>query len=240
ALNEALATVEQGLVVFFDDDVRLSPGVLVAYAEAAAEYPEHGAYFGGPFGVDYEERPPEWLIPLLPWSARGLNLKTGPKAPFYLGFNWAAFTSDIHKTGGFNPNYGPGSPIGAGGQETNMQRRMRDLHIEGVDVLDAHVWHYVPRQSCTPDWALQRAYRAGLTRGVEARRRRRTRFMLQQVKRVTLALPDVVPHLLRRDSPEWYKAVIPIAWPLAIIRAYVRPPRPALQESKRLEGTETP
>ncbi|NNF57144.1 MAG: glycosyltransferase, partial [Rhodothermaceae bacterium] len=42
ALNEALATVEQGLVVFFDDDVRLSPGVLVAYAEAAAEYPEHG------------------------------------------------------------------------------------------------------------------------------------------------------------------------------------------------------
>src|SRR5690625_3949232 len=56
ALNEALKTIADGLVVFFDDDVRLEPGVLEAYAEAAEAHPEP-AFFGGSLGVDYEKRP---------------------------------------------------------------------------------------------------------------------------------------------------------------------------------------
>ena len=42
ALNEALRTVGAGLVVFFDDDVRLDPGVLEAYAAACRAPPRAG------------------------------------------------------------------------------------------------------------------------------------------------------------------------------------------------------
>ena len=38
ALNEALETIADGLVVFFDDDVQVEAQVLVAYAEAAERY----------------------------------------------------------------------------------------------------------------------------------------------------------------------------------------------------------
>ncbi len=226
ALNEALGTVEPGLVVFFDDDIRMVPGILTAYTEAAAEYEPGEVFFGGPFDIDYEgDPPPDWLRPLLPWSARGLDLENGPKAPFYLGFNWAAFTEDIRAQGGFDPNFGPGSPIGAGGQETTMQRQMGDQGFKGVDVLGAKVWHWVPRERCTAEWALDRARSVGLTRGILSRQQGKRRFILQQIKRLTLALPAIVSASLRRGTPEWYEMAIPLSIPFAIVRGYLFPPR---------------
>lgn len=160
ALNAALATLESGLVVFFDDDVRLHPDVLVAYAEAAAEWRER-AYFGGLCGVDYEERPPAWLLPYLPVSARGFDPRRKNGA-FYLGFNWAAYVEEVREAGGFDPRFGPGSPTGATtGDETVMQQRLLKRGARPVHVVRAVVWHHVPRDRCTPEWLFQRARREG-------------------------------------------------------------------------------
>lgn len=167
ALNEALQTVEGGLVVFFDDDVRVAAGVLEAYAEAARLHPNGGAFYGGPVRIDYELHPPAWLIPHLPHSARGYELSDrGTMSDEYLGFNWAAFVSDIMEAGGFDPQYGPGSPTGARGQESDMQQRMRARGVGPYDVPAAIVWHYVPRERSTLRWMLGRCYQQGISRNL--------------------------------------------------------------------------
>lgn len=199
ALNEALATVGEGLAVFFDDDVRLEPGVLEAYAEAAEAHPER-AFFGGSFGCDYEERPPDWLLPLLPFSARGVQLPTTERPPEYLGFNWAAYVSDIEAVGGFNPDFGPGSPTGAAGQESDMQRRLRQAGAQDVDIPEAFVWHFVPRARCSPEWAMKRAFRTGLTYGGRAKVGRVAGWPRRQVVQALRSSAGVVRHSLERDE----------------------------------------
>lgn len=160
ALNQALTEIADGLIIFFDDDVRVHRGVLQAYAEAAAGV-EGGMFFGGSTRVDYELEPPEWLVEYLPASATGWpeGDRPGEKTSF-LGFNWAAFASDLRACGGFNPTVGPGTL--STGQETEMQQRLLAWGAAPAYVPDALVWHYVPESRCTPSWVLARGYRTGI------------------------------------------------------------------------------
>lgn len=158
ALNKALETIEDGLVVFFDDDVRVEPQVLVAYAKATADY-DGGVFLGGAMDVIREVDPPLWLEPSLPASAVGFTLG---EADTYLGCNWASFSRDIKQLGGFDPRFGPGSTTGATGQESDMQKRMLEAGCKPVDVPEAVVTHHVPRERCTLSWAIGRRYQAGI------------------------------------------------------------------------------
>jgi GT2 family glycosyltransferase len=163
--------IHQGLIVFFDDDIRLSPGVLEAYA-AATEVHGPRCFYGGPFGVDYEAPPPLWLHAYLPRSAIGWN----PAQPNeeikrlrFLGFNYAAFAEAICTVGGFNPDIGPGARRAGTegnptGQETEMQKRLLAAGYQPMWVPDAMVWHHVPADRCTPSWALHRVYRNRLSK----------------------------------------------------------------------------
>ncbi|MBN1268845.1 MAG: glycosyltransferase [Kiritimatiellae bacterium] len=170
ALNKVLATLEDGLVFFTDDDVRLHPSTLMVYAAAAGDR-ESGALYGGPTAVDYEREPPHWLKVFLPLSGQGWSLGTEVKkldpsdVSFFLGCNWAAFISDIKAIGGFDPGYGPGSPTGSRGQEHHAQDRLRLTGVERIYLPEAVVWHYVPRSRCSVRWVLQRAYYGGVTHG---------------------------------------------------------------------------
>ena len=166
ALNSAIDAAGDALVYFSDDDVRYAPGVLAAY-DRAARGVLHGTFFGGPTGVDYESEPPAWLKAFLPRSAAGFEWKGAPKVTTasFLGFNWAAFATDIRAAGGFDPNRGPGSPTGSTGQETDMQRRLLAAGLSGMYVPDAKVWHYIAADRATPAWALERNYRQGVEHG---------------------------------------------------------------------------
>jgi glycosyltransferase involved in cell wall biosynthesis len=161
ALNEALETIDDGLVVFFDDDVRVDPSTLMAYAKAAADY-NSGIFLGGTVRVQKEVEPPRWLKPSLPDSATGYIADGSREGKYYLGFNWAAFSEDIKQLGGFDPRFGPGSTTGATGQESDMQQRMRTAGLKPVDVADAVVTHHVPKERCTLPWAVGRRYQAGI------------------------------------------------------------------------------
>jgi glycosyltransferase involved in cell wall biosynthesis len=167
ALNEALATIVDGLVVFFDDDVRVHSGTLVRYSEAAQRHRGRKVYFGGPVEVDREDESPKWFESFLPSSARGYEVGPVRREKWYLGFNWAAFLSDIERLNGFDPRFGPGSPSGATGQESDMQARMRGDGMQPVDVQGARVTHYVPEENCTFSWLLKRRYRGGMRSGIE-------------------------------------------------------------------------
>lgn len=97
ALNAVLEHVDDCLMVFADDDVRLHPDTLCAYAEAAQSDP-CDRFYGGPTGVDYELAPPNWILEYLPPSAKGWRAEPGTTLttePDFLGFNWAAFARDL-------------------------------------------------------------------------------------------------------------------------------------------------
>jgi len=167
ALNLALSYLNNELVVFFDDDVRLAPTVLQCYADAAETHGE-GYYFGGPTSVDYEEEPPAWLKRFLPPSAVGHEIPCGTTEvqypSFFLGFNWAAFADDLKKCGGFHPDFGPGRRVSVG-DESFMQFALNRRGIVGRYLPDARVWHSVPKDRCTPQWVLRRAYPNGFAAG---------------------------------------------------------------------------
>lgn len=178
ALNAALATIDDDvLLVFTDDDVRVEEGVLLAYARAS-EGLRGGVYFGGPVEAEHEVPPPPHHLLLLPPSARGWPLAherpvTGHR---FVGFNWAAFAGDLKRAGGFDPRFGPGSSTGSTGQESNMQDRLFAMGVKPQYLPQARVWHWVPKERCSPNWILQRGYRYGVQCGLEGYAHDRKRF----------------------------------------------------------------
>lgn len=170
ALNFAMHDLDDELVVFFDDDVRVAPGTLAAYA-TCLDWAGTKHFFGGPFGCDYDVPPPPWLVRFLPVSARGWNSPEGrgfARDLAFIGFNWAAFAADIRTLGGFDLRVGPGGEAGASGQESDMQVRLQAAGFAPRYVPDAMVWHYVPASRCSPSWALGRIRRQGVYNGLNA------------------------------------------------------------------------
>ena len=166
ALNLALESCDGEFVVFFDDDVRIDPGCVRAYAEAA-KGKTCGEFYAGKCNVDYDVPPPEWLKHYLPYSAKGWCYGEAIRdlnEPLALGFNWAAFADDIKKAGSFNPDIGPGRLISIG-DETDLQRVMLDQGVKGVYLPAGLVWHHVPADRCSTEWTLERNRRMGLLVG---------------------------------------------------------------------------
>jgi GT2 family glycosyltransferase len=168
ALNRVLDAIGEGIVVMLDDDVRIATNALVEYA-ATAKRSGEGVFFGGPMDVDYEQEPPEWLKEYLPWSAVGWELSPETEfvsEPVFLGCNWAAFAQDLRAAGGHDCRLGPGGTSGGVGQDTRMQEALLANGARGQYVPNARVWHYVPRERCSPAWALHRVYRTSIRDGL--------------------------------------------------------------------------
>lgn len=168
ALNLALAQSATDLIYFLDDDVRIDEGAVVAYMEAAGRYGP-GHHFAGPLEAEWEVEPPDWLKPYLPPSAVGWDKGDEERyydRPHFIGSNWAAFRADMLAVGGFSEHIGPGSPLGAIGDEMELQQRLLDAGGRGVYLPSARAWHHVPRSDSDFDWARRRQQITGRTYGV--------------------------------------------------------------------------
>jgi glycosyltransferase involved in cell wall biosynthesis len=166
ALNLALSEADDEFVIYYDDDVRLDPGSVMAYVDAAAGR-DRGEFYAGRCDVDYEQAPPEWLKHYLPLSAKGWNYGDKPcdlPKPLALGFNWAAFARDMKDAGGYDPEIGPGRVFSMG-EETDLQKRMLARGVKGRYLPDAVVWHYIPAERCSKEWTLERNRKFGLLTG---------------------------------------------------------------------------
>lgn len=198
ALNRGLREIGDGLVVLYDDDVRIETNNLTAYADAAARWPD-APFFGGACACDYVEPPAEHLLPLLPMSARGWS-KDNDGAEIddasAMGFNWAVRPGLVRELGGFSEDRGPGTKVCVG-DETDMQRRLIKAHGPGRFVSNAKVWHHVPPERCSEEWLINRAYHVGVafamlqrtsnsSRGVPwaIRRRKWSAFIKCQIIRI--------------------------------------------------------
>ncbi|MDQ8198913.1 glycosyltransferase family 2 protein [Pelagicoccus enzymogenes] len=168
ALNKSLDLLGDELIVYFDDDVRISRGTLKAYAKAA-EGMSKGAFFGGQCRVDYDEPPEDWIVKFLPAAAVGWAPADGfieMKESGALGFNWAAFASDLRAAGGYDERCGPGTA--ANSDEMNIQNEMLRKGVKGYYLPEALVWHYVPRERSSVAWLLDYKRKDGMGKGIAA------------------------------------------------------------------------
>ncbi|MCP4888048.1 MAG: hypothetical protein GY904_15710 [Planctomycetaceae bacterium] len=86
--------------------------------------------------------------------------------PDFLGCNWAASANALIEVGGFGESRGPGSKTVTMGQEASAQHRLLDAGYVGLFLPGEPVLHYVPKERCSPEWALERAERNGRGFGV--------------------------------------------------------------------------
>lgn len=204
ALNKSLDLLEDELIIYFDDDVRIAEGTLIAY-EKAAEGMDRGAFFGGQCRVDYDEMPEDWIVKFLPAAATGWAPSTNSielKASGALGFNWAAFASDLRNAGGYDERCGPGT--GANSDEMNIQNEMLRNGVKAYYLPDAIVWHYVPRDRSSADWLLDYKRKDGMGKGIAAADRGGVFCLKQkygswaklQLYRILLTVP---PAVISRD-----------------------------------------
>lgn len=174
ALNVAINEhVPDGcFILFTDDDIRFNKSWLLNFSQAFKNH-GRGYFYGSAFGVDYQHKIDPALLKALPPSAQGVSdgaFKKNPKRAF-LGCNWAAHKDDIIKAGLFNPNFGPGSKTGATGQESEMQDRLRKIGLEPMLVENNPVWHAVPPEKSSIEWAKERASRTGKERFIRKKGR---------------------------------------------------------------------
>lgn len=165
ALNVGLDALDPGLVHFLDDDVRVGPEGLAAYADAAARYGP-GHHFGGPVHVDRDDEPPELIRSYLPGSASGWSQGDEEHfydRPYFIGSNWAADRDDVIAVGGFAEHLGPGNASGALGDEMELQQRLLTAGNRGVYLPAAPVWHHVTDDVWSVEWVCKRKYRTGVT-----------------------------------------------------------------------------
>lgn len=170
ALNRGLREVGEGLVVLYDDDVRIDALSLTAYAAAAARWPD-APFFGGACACDYVQPPAAHVLPLLPASARGWG-KGRDGDPIddagAMGFNWAVRPEMVRALGGFAEDRGPGTAVCVG-DETQMQRRLTRAFGPGRFVREAKAWHHVPPERCDEAWLVERGYHTGVARAMAMR-----------------------------------------------------------------------
>lgn len=167
SLNYGLRFCSDGLIFMTDDDVVIRDDLFAEYGRAASRFPTK-SFFAGPTYPIYDREPNPWIVSVLPCSAKGWSLETGKFGPddVAMGFNWAAYKSDLVNVGGFNPDFGPGSSTGATGQESNMQRRLLESGVKAIYLAGAKIGHRVPHSRCNEEWLLARAERQGIEYGI--------------------------------------------------------------------------
>lgn len=170
ARNVGAKKAEADFVLFFDDDLRCDSNTLIAYDLAVQKYGLK-YFFGGPLDIDYEEQPADWLMKYLPWSVQGMS--RGDKEckvdePIFLGGNHLVPRNALLSLGGYD-EYCATEDGGAGGEETRLQNQLLASGFNGMYLPGAKVWHYVPKDRCSIEWALYRHYRNGLTDGIFAK-----------------------------------------------------------------------
>ena len=151
------------MLLFFDDDIRVCPETLTAYATA---FQRHGksAFYGGPLIPDYETQPEEWLTEFLPPSSRGFSLGEDERVipePCLLGGNFAVPREPFEQLEGFDPVSATGAEGGGTGEEKRLQAQLIEKGLSGLFIPGALVGHFVPPDRCSPPFIRRRRWRRG-------------------------------------------------------------------------------
>ena len=212
ALNYVINTLEENQLLFLtDDDVQFDKDILVEYMRVAQDK-DSGFVFGGPIIPDAPYPPEPEIKPFIPRSMTGYPSqpsKVDMNTTFFIGSNWAVFSDDVKRLGGFDPRFGPGSKLGATGQETSMMRTMRAAGFSFVLIEDANVYHKIEPEQYSVEFIRKRKFRHGVGAGLQCRIANRT--MNKYFPPAKIVVKFIVCNLAR-----------PAAWLLAPKKLYYR------------------
>lgn len=172
AMNTGLHASHYPIVVFADDDIRVSPEWLVAAGHAFSDDPQI-SYVGGPVDPIWEEPCPRWFaqtgkilwgtIAILDYGSEPFVFEERRKIP--LGANFAIRRSMVERIGGFDPSLGRNSDRLLLGQELpEFFARSRAAGLRGRYVPAMSVKHHVPARRLRPEYARRWWYGKGISR----------------------------------------------------------------------------
>lgn len=170
ARNIGIAHSSADVVLFLDNDVRVVPGALMAYAQAFTECGQN-CFYGGPLYPEYETPPPDWLKVFLPRSVQGHHLGDDDHfidQPLFLGGNFAVSRTALESNAVFEGPCAEGTRNGGVGEETRLQQQLLQQGFRGRYVANAGIIHPVPAQNCDIDFVIHRQTRHGYSDGVLA------------------------------------------------------------------------
>lgn len=163
ARNAGVKQARGNLLLFLDDDARADPDWIVQYLRFFAERPADIA--GGKILPDWEVPPPDWmnipavsgLLSLLDYGSQARKLTN----EYVFGANFAMRKKVFEQLGAFCEDLGRKGADFGGGEETELQDRVRRKGGQVWYCPEARVYHWTPQSRLQLDFLIRRSYGVG-------------------------------------------------------------------------------
>lgn len=229
ARNRGLQEAQAPIVAFIDDDERVNPGFLRAYADFFAAHPE-AVVAGGRIIAEYPSGRPDWMshyveMPIANPMDFGPEVRPFPAGKVPGGGNMAFRRDGLAGYGGFDPSLGRVNGELIGGEENDFFERLRDGGETIWYVPGAVMWHIIPPQKLTRDYFRRLSYHVGVSQRLRARiHHRLPKTLLLELAKWAATLLLALGFLLRL-SPRKALWLLRLRW--GISRGLFRPIREA-------------
>ena len=172
ARNRGIAETSAPLLVFIDDDERINPGFLRAYADFFDAHPD-AVVAGGRIIAEYVTGRPAWLskyteMPIANPLDFGDAVRPFPAGRVPGGGNMAFRRSAALRYGGFDPSLGRVGRMLIGGEENDFFERLMRGGETCWYVPGAVMWHIIPPEKLTESYFRRLCYNVGVSQRLRA------------------------------------------------------------------------
>ena len=172
ARNRGIAETSAPLLVFIDDDERINPGFLRAYADFFDAHPD-AVVAGGRIIAEYVTGRPAWLskyteMPIANPMDFGDAVRPFPAGRVPGGGNMAFRRSAALRYGGFDPSLGRVGRMLIGGEENDFFERLMRGGENCWYVPGAVMWHIIPPEKLTESYFRRLCYNVGVSQRLRA------------------------------------------------------------------------
>ena len=172
ARNRGIAETSAPLPVFIDDDERINPGFLRAYADFFDAHPD-AVVAGGRIIAEYVTGRPAWLskyteMPIANPMDFGDAVRPFPAGRVPGGGNMAFRRSAALRYGGFDPSLGRVGRMLIGGEENDFFERLMRGGETCWYVPGAVMWHIIPPEKLTESYFRRLCYNVGVSQRLRA------------------------------------------------------------------------
>ena len=216
ALNTGLAATAASIIVFTDDDVRVSEGWLAAACRPMLESAAID-YTGGPVHPIWEQPCPSWLdrtrsdlwgtLAILDYGAEPFVFEERRRVP--LGANMAVRRTLIERIGGFDPRLGRTGRSLLGQEQAEFFCRSRAAGARGRYVPEMVLYHHVPASRLNKSYFRRWWFWKGVSRARLEQRHPVTELDIDLTRVVRLAgIPRFMIGSALRDAIRWMAAFV--------------------------------
>ena len=172
ARTRGIAETSAPLLVFIDDDERINPGFLRAYADFFDAHPD-AVVAGGRIIAEYVTGRPAWLskyteMPIANPMDFGDAVRPFPAGRVPGGGNMAFRRSAALRYGGFDPSLGRVGRMLIGGEENDFFERLMRGGETCWYVPGAVMWHIIPPEKLTESYFRRLCYNVGVSQRLRA------------------------------------------------------------------------